>query len=384
MVPVPPLFAQPLIVVSSKGGPRAANPAITCLPVLRPSTTQANKVPIPALGPKYARKRAAAPKADKPKRPKAAPPKVAGPEPDKPEAPRAREASPPRPPTPPPLEPKAPKALELEMNLPQTELSNDIFASFQVPPGCQNAESTSPTAAFLLAFPLVSSGAKAALEEATESQAGTPNLLQIGALDMAKPAQSFAGSLTPPNLFDGFAFFNGNKEYSCALEPPPPASAAAKRKGDPKEGKFPEGDLQKFNCPPSFKGGSNAQLWEGDVFGESCGSKAKKRPPTTEGPQNVLPSFDMHFFSMPGAVNSPILPDDFHTTYLPPTTLYSCKTPLYSKAGSEGGFMPPSVAPQGNALTNFNLSTIFPEINKGPGHDGFGDTRAKGFQGPFI
>ncbi|KAH1000345.1 hypothetical protein HUJ04_000258 [Dendroctonus ponderosae] len=155
------------------------------------------------------------------------------------------------------------------------------------------------------------------------------------------------------------------------------------------QGTFQNNSFDAYIPPPPNNYGGDFMAEGGPLFpGGSNGGyakrKAKKRPPTTEGPQNVLPSFDMHFFSMPGAVNSPILPDDFHTTYLPPTTLYSCKTPLYSKAGSEGGFMPPSVAPQGNALTNFNLSTIFPEINKGPGHDGFGDTRAKGFQGPFI
>ncbi|CAG9768002.1 unnamed protein product [Ceutorhynchus assimilis] len=111
----------------------------------------------------------------------------------------------------------------------------------------------------------------------------------------------------------------------------------------------------------------------------SC-KKAKKRPLN----DNVLPSFDIHFLSMPGAINSPILPDDFHTTYLPPTTLYSCKNPLYPKKtnteGLSGSLIPPLpaisnkpvIGPQmsplinsaGTSLTNFNLSTIFPEINK--------------------
>ncbi|XP_066157090.1 mucin-3A-like [Euwallacea fornicatus] len=105
----------------------------------------------------------------------------------------------------------------LEMHLPQTELSNDIFASFQVPPGCQNQESTSPTAAFLLAFPLVSSGTKVAEvlgDENSESQTGTPNLLQIGTMDIAKPTQSYSESLTPNLLnFDSFSFFGKD---SCA------------------------------------------------------------------------------------------------------------------------------------------------------------------------
>lgn len=102
----------------------------------------------------------------------------------------------------------------LELHLPSAELSNDIFASFHVPPGCQNQESTSPTAAFLLAFPLVSSGTKVAevMEENAESQAGTPNLLQIGTMDIAKPTQSYSDGLTPNLLnFDNFNFF-GSKE----------------------------------------------------------------------------------------------------------------------------------------------------------------------------
>ncbi|KAL1491055.1 hypothetical protein ABEB36_011708 [Hypothenemus hampei] len=102
----------------------------------------------------------------------------------------------------------------LEMNLSHTELSNDIFASLSS--SCQNHESTSPTAAFLLSFPLVSSGTKVAEvmgEENSESQVGTPNLLHIGTMDVAKPTQSYSDSLTP-NLFDTFSFFN-NKDCSA-------------------------------------------------------------------------------------------------------------------------------------------------------------------------
>lgn len=103
----------------------------------------------------------------------------------------------------------------LEINLPQSELSNDIFASFQVPPGCQNPGSTSPTAAFLLAFPLVSSGIKVTEvigDENSESHAGTPNLLQIGTIEISKPTQSYSDSLTPSILnFENFSFFN-NKD----------------------------------------------------------------------------------------------------------------------------------------------------------------------------
>ncbi|XP_044272170.1 probable serine/threonine-protein kinase nek3 [Tribolium madens] len=109
-----------------------------------------------------------------------------------------------------PSEPKKPEeTLELNIN---SELSNDIFASLQVPAGCQNPESTSPTAAFLLAFPLVSSltGVKVTEvteEDNTESQRGTPTLLQIGTMDTTKPTQS--ESLTPSLLnLDNLSFFS--------------------------------------------------------------------------------------------------------------------------------------------------------------------------------
>ncbi|KAJ8981680.1 hypothetical protein NQ317_017301 [Molorchus minor] len=87
----------------------------------------------------------------------------------------------------------------LELNLPHSELSNDIFASLQVPSGCQNPESTSPTAAFLLAFPLVSSGVKVTEvigDENSDSQRGTPTLLQIGTMETTKPSQSQTDTMT--------------------------------------------------------------------------------------------------------------------------------------------------------------------------------------------
>lgn len=102
----------------------------------------------------------------------------------------------------------------LELNLTHSELSNDIFASLQVPTGGQNPESTSPTAAFLLAFPLVSSltGVKVTEvmeDENSDSQHGTPTLLQIGTMDSTKPTQSNSESLTPSLLnLDNFSFFS--------------------------------------------------------------------------------------------------------------------------------------------------------------------------------
>lgn len=69
------------------------------------------------------------------------------------------------------------------------DLSNDIFASLQVPSSSHNPESISPTAAFLMAFPLVSSlsGKTEVLEEELKDfkyQSQTPPmLLQIGAME---------------------------------------------------------------------------------------------------------------------------------------------------------------------------------------------------------
>lgn len=112
---------------------------------------------------------------------------------------------------------------DVDLNINHSELSNDIFASLQVPSGCQNPESTSPTAAFLLAFPLVSSltGVKVtevAEEDNTESQRETPTLLQIGTMDTTKPTQSerptLSESLTPSLLnLDHLSFFS-SKEMS--------------------------------------------------------------------------------------------------------------------------------------------------------------------------
>ncbi|KAG5890127.1 hypothetical protein JTB14_027794 [Gonioctena quinquepunctata] len=103
----------------------------------------------------------------------------------------------------------------LELNLVHSELSNDIFASLQVPPGCQNPESTSPTAAFLLAFPLVSSVKVTEIidEDNSESQRGTPTLLQIGTIDSTKSTHTdtLAGGLL---AFD--SFFN-NKDVCSSF-----------------------------------------------------------------------------------------------------------------------------------------------------------------------
>lgn len=71
-----------------------------------------------------------------------------------------------------------------------SDLSNDIFASLQVPSSSHHPESISPTAAFLMAFPLVSSlnGKTEVLEEEMKEDfkyrsQTPPMLLQIGAME---------------------------------------------------------------------------------------------------------------------------------------------------------------------------------------------------------
>lgn len=114
---------------------------------------------------------------------------------------------------------------DIEINLPHSELSNDIFASLQVQSGGQNPESTSPTAAFLLAFPLVSTltGVKVSEvieEDNSDSQRGTPTLLQIGTMDTTKPTQSNADNLTPSLLnLDNFSFFSSKDICSNFYQP---------------------------------------------------------------------------------------------------------------------------------------------------------------------
>ncbi|KAJ1529814.1 hypothetical protein ONE63_006555 [Megalurothrips usitatus] len=74
-----------------------------------------------------------------------------------------------------------------------SDISNDIFASLQVPAGGHHSESISPTAAFLLAFPLVSTSKASELlsDEAAcennDSQPGMKTILQIGNLDCDTP-----------------------------------------------------------------------------------------------------------------------------------------------------------------------------------------------------
>lgn len=114
------------------------------------------------------------------------------------------------------------------------------------------------------------------------------------------------------------------------------------------------------------------------------GSNIAKKPKKKHSNENAPGFVDFSFLSTPGAINSPFLPDDFHTSLLPSTPqLYSCKNPLYPKQNTElnpSALLPlppvpvsrsniqhPEISPSvnnGGSLTNFNLSAIFPEINK--------------------
>ena len=105
--------------------------------------------------------------------------------------------------------------------LTHSDLPDDIFASLdQVPAGSQNPESTSPTAAFLLAFPLVTSMTSLKVtevmeDETCESRHGTPTLLQIGTMEPTKTTQSHSESLTPNLLnLDNFSFFSSREMYN--------------------------------------------------------------------------------------------------------------------------------------------------------------------------
>lgn len=125
------------------------------------------------------------------------------------------------------------KSPEVNNHLIHSDLSNDIFATLShvSTGGGQNPESTSPTAAFLLAFPLVSSlnslkVAEVIDDEGADSQHGTPTLLQIGTMDTTKPTQSQADNLTPNLLnLDNFSFFS--KEFYPTFDPVVTSSSAS-------------------------------------------------------------------------------------------------------------------------------------------------------------
>ncbi|XP_055529595.1 mucin-5AC-like [Wyeomyia smithii] len=70
----------------------------------------------------------------------------------------------------------------LDMNLDQTDLSNDIFANLQVPDGepDENQGSLSPTAAYLMNFPLVATGGKIAGTHHTDApEEDVPDVAEV-------------------------------------------------------------------------------------------------------------------------------------------------------------------------------------------------------------
>lgn len=87
---------------------------------------------------------------------------------------------------------------------------------------------------------------------------------------------------------------------------------------------------------------------------------SRPRPTHRQQPPEAPPSYDLGFLSMPSNINSPLLGDDFAaagggisgTGALPP--------PLYYTRHYGGNNSPTTNTP--TSLTNFNLSTIFPEI----------------------
>ncbi|XP_034249633.1 uncharacterized protein LOC117650369 [Thrips palmi] len=84
-----------------------------------------------------------------------------------------------------------------------SDISNDIFASLQVPTAGQHPESISPTAAFLLSFPLVSTSKATELLaddtvcENTDSQPGIKTILQIGNMDCDTPVTKCVTEFSP-------------------------------------------------------------------------------------------------------------------------------------------------------------------------------------------
>ncbi|XP_063236702.1 uncharacterized protein LOC134538977 isoform X2 [Bacillus rossius redtenbacheri] len=94
------------------------------------------------------------------------------------------------------------------LSLQTNEFPSDIFASLQVPSGGQHPESISPTAAFLLAFPLVSSSKVSDMIDPQDvdcdSLHGASSLLQIGNIDhysaTKKDASTVSSSSQPTNI----------------------------------------------------------------------------------------------------------------------------------------------------------------------------------------
>nr|CAH7723522.1 unnamed protein product [Callosobruchus chinensis] len=109
---------------------------------------------------------------------------------------------------------------EAKTNHSHSELSNDIFGTLTVGANCQNPESTSPTAAFLMSFPLVSSvKATEVTDEENVEGHDTENLLQTNNLDTNKIAlpDNLANSLLNLDSFSFLSCSNFLNKCSAAL-----------------------------------------------------------------------------------------------------------------------------------------------------------------------
>lgn len=95
-----------------------------------------------------------------------------------------------------------------EPTLPQPELSNDILASLQIPQNDSNNESLSPTAAFLMSFPVVSSAGVRIGEDEHEAH-DSPSHQQ--SLSASKPANE-------TNILDNISSLLTTKDYERFVE----------------------------------------------------------------------------------------------------------------------------------------------------------------------
>ncbi|XP_021917040.1 uncharacterized protein LOC110828541 isoform X2 [Zootermopsis nevadensis] len=112
--------------------------------------------------------------------------------------------------------PKTTDNASLNISLQNSEFSSDLFASLQVPSSGQHPESISPTAAFLLAFPLVSSSKVAEMivdsqeEVGSDSMQGGSTLLQIGNIEH-DPSQH----ISKPHRLDDINEIAGTSEAAA-------------------------------------------------------------------------------------------------------------------------------------------------------------------------
>ncbi|XP_053684941.1 serine-rich adhesin for platelets-like [Sabethes cyaneus] len=119
-------------------------------------------------------------------------------------------------------DPKQIEASSLDMNLDQTDLSNDIFANLQVPDGepDDNQGSLSPTAAYLMNFPLVATGGKIAGNHHVDAPEGDVS-------DVAEVGKKVSTQQTTDNnlLLDNFSSYFSTNVYGGGSETPVTAAA---------------------------------------------------------------------------------------------------------------------------------------------------------------